>query len=215
MSDTPTDGRRAAGARTRTRILETVQTLLSERVAEAITLKDITEAANVNVASVAYYFGSKDELLREATEDGVRRFAGAYAGALEALPPNATVRSIAEALAKTIISWLTSRDIRERNLAAVHARSLLSADESVKYEEATRDLFARLTARLRRALPDARTDELQFRTHAAMTILRACAAGVVGFPLERRSSATLLRLVVPAVTGCLLGDGRGDHRDVI
>ena len=50
---------------TRTRILDVAEALFTEQGFEATTLRQITGAAEVNLAAVNYHFGSKEELVRE------------------------------------------------------------------------------------------------------------------------------------------------------
>ncbi len=50
---------------TRMRILDAAESLFTEHGLEATTLRQITGAAEVNLAGVNYHFGSKEELIRE------------------------------------------------------------------------------------------------------------------------------------------------------
>jgi len=50
---------------TRLRILDAAESLFTEQGFEATTLRQITGAAEVNLAAVNYHFGSKEELIRE------------------------------------------------------------------------------------------------------------------------------------------------------
>ncbi|MFH1605650.1 MAG: TetR family transcriptional regulator [Pseudomonadota bacterium] len=50
---------------TRMRILDAAETLFTEQGFEATTLRQITGAAEVNLAAVNYHFGSKEALIRE------------------------------------------------------------------------------------------------------------------------------------------------------
>ena len=50
---------------TRQRILDAAELLFTEQGFEATTLRQITGAAEVNLAAVNYHFGSKEELIRE------------------------------------------------------------------------------------------------------------------------------------------------------
>ncbi len=50
------------------RIIVTAETLFSDQGSCATSLRDITAAAEVNLALVSYYFGSKEELLDAVLE---------------------------------------------------------------------------------------------------------------------------------------------------
>jgi AcrR family transcriptional regulator len=61
---------------TRDRILDLAEDLFAEAGIDRVTIRAVTAAANVNVAAIHYYFGSKDELLRAIF---IRRLSGALA----------------------------------------------------------------------------------------------------------------------------------------
>src|SRR5262245_42633241 len=44
-------------------IMETAETLFAEKGFNGTSVRDISEKANVNLAMISYYFGSKDKLL--------------------------------------------------------------------------------------------------------------------------------------------------------
>lgn len=50
---------------TRQRILDTAEALFAEQGLESTTMRQITGAAEVNLAAINYHFGSKEELIRE------------------------------------------------------------------------------------------------------------------------------------------------------
>ena len=50
---------------TRLRILDAAELLFTQHGFEGTTLRQITGAAEVNLAAVNYHFGSKEELIRE------------------------------------------------------------------------------------------------------------------------------------------------------
>src|SRR5271165_1004670 len=55
----------APGERARSRILDTAEDLFAREGPAAVTLRSIAAAAQVNVAAVNYYFGSKENLFEE------------------------------------------------------------------------------------------------------------------------------------------------------
>jgi AcrR family transcriptional regulator len=186
-------------------MVRAAQTLIAKHGAASISLREITDAADVNVASVSYHFGSKDELCRVAIEDALGDMAATHTAVLAQLPPAAGIPQIAEALAGNVVAWLTSRDPRARVFATLAARELLAPNGPKKYEAATRDLFVHFDARLRVALPKVPQHERQFRAHAAMVVLRSVGADVLGVPIDRRSPVELMRVLVPVIAGCLAG----------
>ncbi len=55
-------------ASARERIIETAENLFAENGFDSTTLRELTEEAKVNLASVNYHFGSKEGLSRELME---------------------------------------------------------------------------------------------------------------------------------------------------
>ena len=66
------DQRREAGLRTRARLLAAVQDMISERGEDGVTLRELTDAAEANVAAVSYHFGSLRSLCDAAIADALR-----------------------------------------------------------------------------------------------------------------------------------------------
>ena len=69
-NEVPLDGR-AAGL-TKERLLAVAGELFAERGFDSVSLRMITDRANVNLASVNYHFGSKEELIGAVVDDIVR-----------------------------------------------------------------------------------------------------------------------------------------------
>lgn len=55
-------------------ILEAAEVLFSTKGFDGTSVRDIAKAANVNVAMISYYFGSKDKLLETLFEDRISGF---------------------------------------------------------------------------------------------------------------------------------------------
>ncbi len=68
-----------AKLKTEDRILEEATRIFSERGYQGTTVAAICRAAQANIASVSYYFGSKDGLYTAAWENAARQSAAAYA----------------------------------------------------------------------------------------------------------------------------------------
>lgn len=54
--------------KTKEKLIETVLQLLTEKSAHLLTIREIANKANVNSASISYYFGSKENLIEEASQ---------------------------------------------------------------------------------------------------------------------------------------------------
>lgn len=66
-----------AGDDTRSRILEVATKVFAERGMEAVSMRELTALAGVNVAAVNYHFGSKDGLAEAVFEELAPRLNGA------------------------------------------------------------------------------------------------------------------------------------------
>src|ERR1700745_4227516 len=100
MAAVKLDQRREAGMRTRARLLEAALDLLAERGEDGVSLRDITNAAEANVAAVSYHFGSLKALCDAAVEQGLVSYLDAQQRAVGALAPNSTLEQVAAAVAQ-------------------------------------------------------------------------------------------------------------------
>jgi len=117
--------------------LRCVETLPPERV----TARAIADASGANLASIAYHFGSKDELVTEAVIAGLDRWLDEVARRLEALDapdPEARLRHAGEAI-----------DATRREHEAL-ARTFVAALARAQHDDRVR---ARLAAGFRRTRP--------------------------------------------------------------
>src|SRR6476619_201322 len=104
MESARADQRRVAGERTRTRLMEAALDLIAERGDEGVTLRELTDAADANVAAVSYHFGSLKSLFDAAIEHALERYLDAQLAAVSALPSEATLEELAAACAQPMIS---------------------------------------------------------------------------------------------------------------
>jgi AcrR family transcriptional regulator len=132
---------------TKDRILDAAERLFAERGFAGTSLRAVTSNAGVNLASVNYHFGSKEELL-EATlrrlvapvnAERLRRL-----GQLETSSDPPSVEMILEALLRPAL---------ESDLANLRSLAILLYSESVELvRPLIRDLFGEYTQRFTRAL---------------------------------------------------------------
>ena len=105
------DQRTVTGDATRQRILKAAERLFSKRGIDAVSIRDITDAAKVNSASIHYHFGSKGGLIeamlaRWAGELVARR--GKMLDAIEA-KPKVRLRDVVEVLVWPMVDLGESR----------------------------------------------------------------------------------------------------------
>lgn len=201
------DGRREAGERTRQRLLEAARELLAERGEDAVRLRDITDAAQANVAAVNYHFGSKDALCREAVEQPVRRLLEEQIERLRGLGEDASLEEIAAAWAQPVIAATCAAPCEEQSFLRIMAR--VASDPSPDLRDWMASELSRadpaFLVPLRRALPGVPDDELRFRLECAAGILHFLSTGNMRFDLEGKSEDELARMLTPVIAGALSG----------
>lgn len=95
-------------------LIAAAESLLAEKGHAAVTLRDITERANANVAAVAYHFGSKDELVAHVFKTALIEVTDAQKIVLENLPSGSTLREVVTAwLAPAIDPTATTPRIQQ------------------------------------------------------------------------------------------------------
>jgi AcrR family transcriptional regulator len=207
------DRRRAAGQLTRQRLLDATRGLLAEHGEDAVTLREITDAANANVAAVSYHFGSLGALCRATMEQASANLIGDQIERLRALGEDPTVEQIAAALAQPVIQALTSPDLAERAFLRIMARTL--ADPPDELHDWIASIRARADAelfpRLGRLFPGRSDEELHLRAESAIGIIHFLAGGNMRLDLQSKTPAELERLLVPVIAGALAaGAATGD-----
>ncbi|MCP5536561.1 MAG: TetR/AcrR family transcriptional regulator [Akkermansiaceae bacterium] len=97
----------AAKKTTKSLILETTERLLAEHGFESVSLRDITTAAEVNVAAVNYHFGSKEKLFEEIQCRYIEPVNAERLRRLEVLTANGRTASVRELLEAFMRPFLT------------------------------------------------------------------------------------------------------------
>src|SRR4051795_722693 len=164
MEPARADQRRAAGERTRTRLMEAALDLIAERGEEGVTLRELTDAADANVAAVSYHFGALKSLCDAAIDQALESYLDAQEAAVSALPPESTLEELAAAFARPMISALTQGG-REGAVIPIVARAGIDPPEGGDRFDARFDqIRADALEVLKPNLPGIKTSELIFRT---------------------------------------------------
>lgn len=131
-------------------ILDTAARLLRSGGYHQTTLREIAEAVGIRKASLYYHFASKEEIVEEVVNDGVRFVHGAVVAALDGLA-GATPRERLEAAIRAHLTALhghgdyTSASIKAFTFGATPAPDSVRAVRRA-YEEVWRGLIAELQA---------------------------------------------------------------------
>jgi AcrR family transcriptional regulator len=205
MQSERVDQRREAGLRTRTRLLDAALDLLAERGEDGVTLRELTGAAEANVASVSYHFGSLRSLCDAAVEHALERYLDAQQEAVGTLGPDSRVEELAEAFARPMMSALS---LGGRELAVMRIVARAGIDPPQGWDRLSAR-FNRIRADVRRVLkanlPDVKDSELDFRTRCAAGLLNWLVLAPVGAELRNKPQRRAERLVVPVLAGAFRG----------
>src|SRR5258707_1506479 len=163
MQSARPDQRREVGLRTRARLLDAALDLLAERGEEGVTLRELTDAADANVAAVSYHFGSLKSLFDAAIEQALDRYLEAQQAAVSALGPGSTLEEVAAAFARPMISALTKGG-RDRAAIRIVARAAIDPPAGwdrfhARFDQIRADVVPVLTAKL----SGVKTPEFVFR----------------------------------------------------
>lgn len=169
---------------TKESILDAAETLFAEQGFSGTSLRTITAAAGVNIASVNYHFGSKEALIEAVfarrllpmNDERLRRLAAletAHAGA--AIPLGELVEAfIAPAME-------LSRDTAGGGQQFIRLLGRSYTEPSPALHEQVRGMYEAVIERFKpafaRSLPHLPTDELYWRMHFMVGVLAYCMAG--------------------------------------
>jgi AcrR family transcriptional regulator len=209
MEAADADQRRAAGERTRTRLMEAALDLLSERGDERVSLRELTDAADANVAAVSYHFGSLQTLFDAAIEDALERYLDSQQEAVSSLAPESTLEEAATAFAGPMINALTKGG-RDRAAIRIVARAAIDPPGGFdRFDDRFDQIRADVARVLKPKLSGVKNRDLIFRIRCAAGMLNWLALAPVGAELGDMSKKRAERLVVPIVAGAFRGMNTG------
>lgn len=204
MESARADQRRATGERTRARLMDAALDLLDER-GDGVTLRELTDAADANVAAVSYHFGSLKSLCDAAIERALEIYLDAQQAAVSALGPESTLDELAAAFARPMISALTKGG-RDRAVIRIVARAAIDPPEEwVRFDATFDQIRADVVQVLKANLPGVRAPDLIYRTRCVAGMLNWLALAPVGGELRGKSVRQAERLLVPTVAGAFSG----------
>jgi AcrR family transcriptional regulator len=199
------DQRREAGLRTRTRLLDAALDGLAERGEDGVTLRELTDAAEANVAAVSYHFGSLQSLCDAAIEHALERYLDAQQEAVSTVGRESTLEELAAAFARPMISALVAGG-RDLAIMRIVARAAIAPPQgwdrlAARFEQIRAHMFRVLKANV----PGVNHQELIFRIRAAAGLLNWLVLAPVGAELRHKSDTQLEHLVVPVLAGVFRG----------
>lgn len=101
----------------RSQILQAAARLFRDQGYAATTLRQIAEAADMQAGSIYYHFASKDDLLHEILDTGLRRIFDAVRTAIAQMPPGASHRRrIERAIDAHLVTLLKESEFTSANI---------------------------------------------------------------------------------------------------
>jgi AcrR family transcriptional regulator len=205
MESARTDQRREAGLRTRTRLMDAALELIAERGEDGVSLRELTDAAQANVAAVSYHFGSLQSLCDAAIAYALERYLDAQQEALSAVGAEPSLEALAAAFARPMMHALAVGG-RELDMLRIVARAGIDPPQGWARFDARFDrIRADLVRVLNATVPDVNDQELILRTRCVAGMLNWLALAPVGGELRNKSEKQLEQLLVPVVAGALRG----------
>jgi AcrR family transcriptional regulator len=207
MPPAKADQRRETGQRTRARLMDAALDLLAERGEDGVTLRALTDAAEANVAAVSYHFGSLQSLCDAAVEHALERYLDSQEEAVGALGPESTLEEVAAAFARPMMRAMAVGG-RDLALMRIVARAGLDPPQGWERFDTRFDRIRRDVLRvIKPHVPDAKDQELIFRTRSAAGLLNWLVLAPVGAVLRNKSEKQIERQVVPVLAGTFRGSG--------
>ncbi len=164
------------GAVTRLRLLEEAERLFAEKGIEGASLREITGAAGANLASVSYYFGSKEGLLREVLRTRFEPVNARRLELLDALEARQVGLSLEEVLDAFLRPAFECFEGSGRHfvllMARIHHSPHAAATEFLAEELGP--MAERFIATLARILPEVSPDRLFVRVHFLVGAMVHC-----------------------------------------
>jgi AcrR family transcriptional regulator len=202
------DQRREAGLRTQARLLDAALTLIADRGEDGVTLREVTDAAEANVAAVSYHFGSLGSLCGAAIEHALERYLDAQQEAVGVLGPESTLEQLAAAFARPMIRALAAGD-RDLAVMRIVARAGIDPPQGwARFDARFDGIRADVLRVLKANLSDVKDQDLILRTRCVAGMLNWLALAPIGTELRSKSAKRLERLLVPVIAGAFRANDR-------
>ena len=154
------------------RLVEAAEELFAERGFEAVSVRDITKRAGMNIASVNYHFGSRDGLVAGVMTRYITPINDERLARIEALErrwsgKSVPLEEILDAFVRPLATQVRKSDLSERLFLKLVGRMFgeQAAAMPPAVEEQFKVVVARFVKALSKALPDLATDEILWRMH--------------------------------------------------
>jgi len=189
--------------------MEAALDLLSERGEDGVTLRELTDAADANVAAVSYHFGSLKSLCEAAIEDALGRYLDAQERAVSALDPDSTLEALAVAFAGPLIASLVAGGSDLAVMRIVARAGIDPPRGSGRFDVRFEQIRGAVLRVLKANLHGAKDQELIFRTRCVAGLINWLVLAPLGDDLRNKSRKQIEQLLVPVIAGAFRAAGSG------
>lgn len=197
------------------KLLDVAEQLFAEKGFEAVSVRDITQLAKANVASVNYHFGSREALLGmvmarymvPVNEERLARLEGVEKRWVGKVPP---LEELIEAMVQPLVSQVKKSDLSERLFYKLMGRIFAQQADGLPpgIEEQLAKVVDRFTRAFAKALPSVSAEDLTWRIHfvaggmihmlSNQDVVQRLSSGAAGTP---SMDATVSRFIRFAAAG--------------
>ena len=206
--------RNRSGRITRTKILDAAEQVFADKGVAGASLREIMIVAEVNIAAVNYYFGSKADLLKAVVSRRSALINGARLTLLEEgmKKDNSTIDAWLHAFVAPFIEAEGSPDVGWRNFMRVLNWVATAQGHDVLCQEIIQDTYGAMRQSFLDALalimPELSIEEVNWRYYSAVTVLRTVVtvrerAELAGAPVNATDLTHMMAHVVPFLRGGL------------
>ncbi|MGJ8638060.1 MAG: TetR/AcrR family transcriptional regulator [Opitutaceae bacterium] len=167
MSGRPTS---STSERTRQKLLHAAEQLFADKGYRAMTLRDVTREASVNIAAVNYHFGSKANLMREAIRNRIEPINHERLKRLDALieshkPATVPVNAIFDTLIRPLFESDATKTGPNPALILVIGRAFAEPADFMRklHHDFFQELSRRYLIELKRSCPTLTEETLRYR----------------------------------------------------
>lgn len=153
-------------------LLDAAEQLFADRGFDAVSVRDITALAKMNVAAVNYHFGSRDELLglvmmRAMIPINEERIARLESVEKKYPGKSAPIEEIIDAFVRPLATQVRKPELSERLFYKLTGRIFAQQGDGMppQIEEQLRQIIERFTRSFAKALPTLASEEVAWRIH--------------------------------------------------
>ncbi|MGZ0655857.1 TetR/AcrR family transcriptional regulator [Coraliomargarita sp. W4R53] len=172
--------------KTRQRILQAAGKIFAHGGYRAMTLREVTKQADVNLAAVNYHFGSKSNLMRELIHAHFEPINQQRLDRLDQLvsehaPAPVPLEAIFDALFRPLFTGIESTQVNDTTLMQIIGRMVTEPADFMSnlHKEFFAELSKRFMIEIKRTCPELSHEQLQYRFFLSISTMSGTIIGEV------------------------------------